>query len=45
MPTKGEGLRITAKGKKECVHGRTVHSFLPIAYRKGVVMCEKFLEK
>ena len=40
----GEGLRITAKRKKEGVDGRTVHLFAAIAYGKGVI-CEQFLGK
>ena len=42
---KGKGLRMNAKGRKEDVNGRTVHSFVAIAYGKGVVMREQFLGK
>ena len=41
---KGEGLRITAKGKKEGVDGRIFHFSVVIAYGKVVVMCEQFLD-
>ena len=42
---KGKGLRMNAKGRKEGVNGRTVNSFVAIAYGKGVVMREQFLGK
>ena len=45
LPRKGEGLRITAKRKKESVNERTVHLFVTIAYGKGVAKCEQFLGK
>ena len=45
IPKKGEGLRITAKGKRKGVNGRTGHLIAAIAYGNVVIMCEPFLGK
>jgi len=39
---RGEGLKLTTKGKKEGNCGKKVMLFVAIAYGKGVVMCEQF---
>ena len=39
---RGEGLEMTAKGKKEGNNGRCVRMFVAISHGKGVVMCEQW---
>ena len=39
---RGEGLQITAKGRKEGNNGTLVRLFVAISHGKGVVMCEEF---
>ena len=39
---KGEGLNITAKGRKELAGGRRFHIIVAVAYEKGVVLCEPY---
>ena len=40
---RGEGLKITAKGAKEGVNGKTVPFYVGITYGQGVVFCKQFL--
>ena len=40
--TRGEGLVVTSKGKKEGNGGKCVRLFVAISYGKGVVMCEQW---
>ena len=40
-----EGLKVTAKGAKEGVNGKTAHFFVGISHGKGVVFCKQFNSK
>ena len=44
---RGEGLSLncTSKGKKAGVQGKTAHFFVSIAYGKGVILCDQYLER
>ena len=39
-----EGLKFTCKGKKEGSGRKVAHFFVAIAYGKGVILCEQYLE-
>ena len=39
---RGEGLRLSRKGKKEGNGGKKLRLFVAISYGKGVIMCEEF---
>ena len=40
-----EGLVLSTKGKKEEVNGKMANFFVAISYKKGVVLCEQYLEQ
>lgn len=42
---KSEGLALSSKGKKEGVNGKVANFFVAISYKKGVVLCEQYLEQ
>lgn len=44
---KSEGLALhcTSKGKKAGVQGKVVHFFVGIAYKKGVICCDRYTER
>ena len=42
---KSEGLVLSAKGKKEGVNGKVVNFFVAISYKKGIVLCEQYMEQ
>ena len=45
--TRNEGLALycTSKGKKAGVEGKVVHFFVAIAYKKGVICCDKYTQR
>ena len=44
--TRNEGLAYcTSKGKKAGTEGKVVHFFVAIAYKKGVICCDKYTQR
>ena len=41
----GLALYCTSKGKKADVQGKVVHFFVAIAYKKGVICCDKYTQR
>ena len=42
---KSEGLVLSAKGKKEGVNGKVANFFVEISYKKGILLCEQYMEQ
>ena len=41
---KNEGLKVTSRGRKEGVNGKSVTYYVGISYEKGVVMCSELVD-
>ena len=42
---KSEGFVLSGKGKKEGVNGKLANFFLTISYKKGIILCEQYMEQ